>query len=268
MIVSDFSEEIANLTLAEKPNSLYKARNWKDRYEQDTTTTDSEEVDSDSGYSSPMHRRNQASNGTHPVSIVTYVPGAAGSSQAKPAAPYAFVTATGSAGPSMSYTSYPVPTHTAPYLHFTPAPPTVTVPNTSYQTVESHSTSPTRTKLKGQVVPSCVKTDPEEAGDATSSSGRRRRKRSRRRRRKTADGEDAGALSDAPSELHRAHSSSNVSRTSNDPLDSGLRFEDEEEFPDLIATVSSISAGTTQAAAGLSYSDILKSQVCCLTMLT
>ena len=33
----------------------------------DTTSTDSEEVDSDSGYSSPLHRRKQASSGTHPV---------------------------------------------------------------------------------------------------------------------------------------------------------------------------------------------------------
>ena len=33
----------------------------------DTTSTDSDEVDSDSGYSSPLHRRKQASSGTHPV---------------------------------------------------------------------------------------------------------------------------------------------------------------------------------------------------------
>ena len=62
----DFSDEIANLTLAEKPNALYKSsRSWMARY--DTTSTDSEEVDSDSGYSSPLHRRKQASSGTHPV---------------------------------------------------------------------------------------------------------------------------------------------------------------------------------------------------------
>ena len=66
MFSSDFSDEIANLTLAEKPNALYKSsRGWMSRY--DTTSTDSEEVDSDSGYSSPLHRRKQASSGTHPV---------------------------------------------------------------------------------------------------------------------------------------------------------------------------------------------------------
>lgn len=63
---SDFSDEIANLTLAERPNALYKSgRSWLARY--DTTSTDSEEVDSDSGYSSPLHRRKQAASSTHPV---------------------------------------------------------------------------------------------------------------------------------------------------------------------------------------------------------
>ena len=66
LLCTDFSDEIANLTLAEKPNALYKcSRSWKAHY--DTTSTDSEEVDSDSGYSSPLHRRKQASSGTHPV---------------------------------------------------------------------------------------------------------------------------------------------------------------------------------------------------------
>ncbi len=36
----------------------------------DTTSTDSEEVDSDSGYSSPLHRRKQAASGTHPPAVV------------------------------------------------------------------------------------------------------------------------------------------------------------------------------------------------------
>ena len=59
------------MTLTERPNALYqkdaKSRRgaWY-RYRQETST-DSEEVDSDSGYSSPLHRRNQMSNGTHPV---------------------------------------------------------------------------------------------------------------------------------------------------------------------------------------------------------
>ncbi len=76
--ILDFSDELANLTLAEKPNALYKSRSrsWLDRY--DTTSTDSEEVDSDSGYSSPLHRRNQASSGTHPAGMTPYLPATPG----------------------------------------------------------------------------------------------------------------------------------------------------------------------------------------------
>ena len=62
----DFCDDIANKTLAERPSSLFqkeRTRNWPELYQD--SSTDSEEVDSDSGYSSP--KRNQASSGTHPL---------------------------------------------------------------------------------------------------------------------------------------------------------------------------------------------------------
>lgn len=72
MSLADFADEIANLTLLEKPNGLYKkdkTHNWLQQYcQQDVgSTTEEEEVDSDSGYSSPLHRRNLASSGTQPA---------------------------------------------------------------------------------------------------------------------------------------------------------------------------------------------------------
>ena len=68
-LILDFSDEIANLTLLERPNTLYKDhRSWGDLYdeqeyessevEEDDEEEEEEEVDSDSGYSSPHHRKN------------------------------------------------------------------------------------------------------------------------------------------------------------------------------------------------------------------
>lgn len=66
-VQTDFSEEIANLTLSEKPSPLFgnkkRMRNHSNQWI--SNLTDSEEKDSDSGYSSPLHRRNLVSNGTH-----------------------------------------------------------------------------------------------------------------------------------------------------------------------------------------------------------
>ncbi|CAH1790315.1 unnamed protein product [Owenia fusiformis] len=79
-VQTDFSDEIASLTLVERPNSLYRSRRVRPRRKSAAhaaqydlnSTTDSEEVDSDSGYSSPLHRRNQVSNGT--TTSLTYTP--------------------------------------------------------------------------------------------------------------------------------------------------------------------------------------------------
>ena len=101
------------------------------------------------------------------------------------------------------------------------------------------------------------KTEPEE--DATSTSGKKKRRRNRRKKKHGA-GDDSGALSDEPMELHRAHSSSNVSRTSTVENDVGLHFEDEEEFPNLLSAATSGLTGASIAKQQKSYSDILKSQ--------
>ncbi|XP_064645784.1 selenocysteine insertion sequence-binding protein 2-like isoform X2 [Lineus longissimus] len=80
-IQTDFNDEIANLTLAERPNSLFqiktkqRARRKASNIPTNTSTDSEEEVDSDSGYSSPLHRRNLTSSGTHPVnSLLSIVP--------------------------------------------------------------------------------------------------------------------------------------------------------------------------------------------------
>ena len=68
-VLADFSDEIANKTLLEKPSTIYqeRPRSSKHRAYAAESTSDSE-VDSDSGYSSPMHRKHQAS-GTQSVPI-------------------------------------------------------------------------------------------------------------------------------------------------------------------------------------------------------
>ena len=73
VVVSDFSDAIANLTLIEHPNSLYNDhRSWHDHYEdQSYESSESEEVDSDSGYSSPLHRRNLNTTTTNAPSAPT-----------------------------------------------------------------------------------------------------------------------------------------------------------------------------------------------------
>lgn len=68
-VQTDFHADIADLTLCEKASTLYRRGQRKNKGSQPQVSTDSEEVDSDSGYSSPLHRRNLVSNGTHPVRI-------------------------------------------------------------------------------------------------------------------------------------------------------------------------------------------------------
>lgn len=68
-VFADFSPELENLTLSEKPSCLFcsfnKTRLRSHSNQWISNLTDSEEKDSDSGYSSPLHRRNLVSNGTH-----------------------------------------------------------------------------------------------------------------------------------------------------------------------------------------------------------
>ena len=96
--------------------------------------------------------------------------------------------------------------------------------------------------------------------DSETSSGKRRRHRSRRKNR-ASSGEDASALSDDPYSVHRAHSSSNVSRTSTTENDLTLHFDDEDEFPNLLSAAGGLPSSTNSQSSGpISYSDILKNQ--------
>ena len=106
-----------------------------------------------------------------------------------------------------------------------------------------------------------AKTEGEEDEDPSSTTTKPKRKRSRRRRRKT-DGsvERQGALSDGQCDLIRAHSSSNVSRTSTVENEI-LHFEDEDEFPNLLSAVGGLQSDGGQQLTPASYCDILKGQV-------
>jgi hypothetical protein len=266
IMFADFSDEIANQTLAERPNSLYKKgrrQAWWQQYQD--TSTESEEVDSDSGYSSPLHRRNQASNGTHPALGVTFIPPGLIGPDGSPymghgGSPYPYM----GQGPPPHFSHYPPgnPQMGPPYMQGFPVP----VPSggvhrhpLGYEHLGSSSGAPVKLSApSGQSVNKNNKTEPEEE-DALSASGKKKRRRNRRKKKKSST-DDTGALSDEPYELHNAHSSSNVSRTSYDP-DVDLHFEDEEEFPNLMsggATSSTLPAGASSST--LSYSDILKTR--------
>ncbi|KAK2167715.1 hypothetical protein LSH36_25g10000 [Paralvinella palmiformis] len=61
--------------------------------------------------------------------------------------------------------------------------------------------------------------------------------------------------------MHRAHSSSNVSRTSTTENDLTLHFDDEDEFPNLLSAAGGLPSSTNSQSSGpISYSDILKNQ--------
>lgn len=300
--IADFSDEVANLTLAEKPNSLYErrdaalARRCLHHAARDiTSTTDSEEVDSDSGYSSPMHRRNLQNHGTHPA--------AAGARGAIPGG----VPAVGAA-----------PTGVTPGGKFLPEPPRAFIPPhlsdsfTSFSNMAAAANSgavlasgygqchpllpppaqPSATLLAAPSVlntnaavssldfrhgsPSrgCTRTEPED--DELTSGLRKKKKKVKAKRKKNRSlcTEDVDALSDDPtgagaSGFLRTHSSSNVS--SLDPLcadpQQPLHFEDEDEFPDLLTAAATLNPGALNSPTSppvstmafvRSYSDILK----------
>lgn len=279
LTLSDFSDEIANLTLSERPSPLYRKdrpRNWL--YNQDSTT-DSEEVDSDSGYSSPMHRRNQTTNGTQSVCPgLPYLPTPGGympqdiinqhnmpfnpaylPPNIQPGYPYH----TSNSGITSNFGS-------APYRqNFVKGQTMSAMSGThlanSYDNVCTSASSSGGVVNKSQgstgaVSASSVKTEPEEE-EGNSSTGKKKRRRNRRKKKKDS-GDEVGALSDEPYDLRRANSSSNVSRTSTVDNDITLHFEDENEFPNLLSsTTSGLQSSMSSQQSPLSYSDILKSQV-------
>ena len=287
--ISDFSDEIANLTLAEKPCPLYQkdhhSRSWLQHYNQDSST-DSEEKDSDSGYSSPQHRRNQANNGTHPVVGITpyLIPGVPTTLGLQPPHP----------GPGLLpqppgiHTPF-VPTSLGPYNGYIQTgglvAPAISCYQHNYQSMPSEVTAPIHHSLppdKHNITALTMSSNPAslnamnasmgnpvvaqthgantEPEDSETSSGKRKRRRSRRKNR-TSSGDDVSALSDDPYSMHRAHSSSNVSRTSTTENDLTLHFDDEDEFPNLLSAAGGLPSSTNSQSSGpISYSDILKNQ--------
>ena len=301
MYLADFSDEIANLTLMERPSLLYQkdrslTRSWFQQCSQDSST-DSEEVDSDSGYSSPLHRRNQMSNGTHPIptgmAFLSYPPMASGQRNpvlidnklvtaynpymlANQAMHYAYanthtVPYTDNYGVQMMRAGYrlqvPGVMHLAPSAASAYSGSDATV-KTPVKSTPVKSTPVKSTPVKSMPKPKtepCKVQQPEETVEEKppvpqSPAPRKKRRRSRRKKKKSAgdDNDDVDALSDEPIDLHRTLSSSNVSRSSTLENEDTLHFEDEEEFPDLLSASGCGARGSSTTV--LSYSDILKSQ--------
>ena len=195
--LSDFSEEVANLTLSEKPSSLFgskkRIRNHSNQWI--SNLTDSEEKDSDSGYSSPLHRRNLVSNGTH-------------------AAPDRLVSCTEPAVPlaqpvGFSYAAIAQrPAKTVHRFVTTPAVSSNNVPVQEQAASESKNLEP-------------------KPGEEN---GKKKRKRNRRKKKKEGDSSKGGNLS-SPGQTQGSSLSNSVSMD-----DIVLHYEDEEEFPELSAT--------------------------------
>lgn len=197
-VQTDFSEEVANLTLSEKPSSLFgskkRIRNHSNQWI--TNLTDSEEKDSDSGYSSPLHRRNLVSNGTHaaPDRLV---------SCAEPAVPLAQPV-------GFSYAAIAQrPTKTVHRFAPTPAVSSNKVPVQELATSESKNLDP-------------------KPGEEN---GKKKRKRNRRKKKKDGDSNKGGNLS-SPGQTQGSSLSNSVSMD-----DMVLYYEDEEEFPELSSTI-------------------------------
>ena len=207
----------------------------------DNTSTDSEAVDSDSGYSSPLHRRNQISNGTHTGSSVNSAAKAPSGHQLQ----------------GVAYSSAPVDRSRNAPLSYAGI--------TSYG-IGGGGDGPSKSSYANNYQETISQTQvaPHDAPGEGLDGKKKKRRRSRRKKRKSISGEDVAALSDEPRELlSRAPSSGNISRTSNDctsaPDPTGLHFEDEDEFPDLLSSASALHHGIPrQSSSIVSYSEAVK----------
>lgn len=233
LLYSDFSDEFANLTLSERPNALYSwtvtKRLMKSTGSQPNPSTDSEEVDSDSGYSSPLHRRNLVSNGTHAVSRTLM-------NACLMAPPPDTITTT------QPLITYALVAQKSPSHKASATPPPSQSNSVCDNKTRSSSQSPHTSRANS------------ECEDGQKEGKKKRRRNRRRKRKKSKDGEDTGCLSDAPSGMGRTFSSSNVSRTS----EGTLHFEDEAEFPELGVTSGGGEKQPAAQSTVFSYSDILK----------
>ena len=251
VFTSDFPDAWANLTLSDKPNSLYKHSRGRLRQVDLSLTSDSEEVDSDSGYSSPLHRRNVRSNGTHPV--------CAAERDASAAVNLEMSSAPQNAPVKLSYANVAQNSPSLQRKHLSDTSVNSKRPETTEicdnrgsrhppGVVSPDRTSISRSERKSEIRDQTIAEN--DTADVNGDEKKKQRRRNRRRKKKNKDDDDT--QSDGLSITGRTFSSSNLSRTS----DVTLYFEDEDEFPCLLHTNAS---GRNQGnGATLSYSQATK----------
>ena len=292
----DFSDEIANLTLLEKPNGLYKkdkTRNWLQQYCQPDpeSTTESEEIDSDSGYSSPLHRRNLASNGTQPaqgfippiaipsgVSIgngMSFIPGhhPVNPMNAFTTGGYAYDVASmpvhSSAFNSVSLPmQLPLPScipqvhsYAAAAAHFSassavnaaiPHNPTSMSRNTSARSPSKDSKISTKDADKDRASSATKIANADNSGKNTPAQAKKKQKKRNKPRKKASNDQDDEVLSDDAQGLYRVNSTGSLNNSAENKM---LQFED-DDFPALFNAASGLNGGLTGSS---SYSEALKS---------
>ncbi|XP_074661442.1 uncharacterized protein LOC141914067 [Tubulanus polymorphus] len=281
-IQTDFPDEIANLTLADYPNrgssrdDKITTSATKYRRSKGETSTEEEEVDSDSGYSSPLHRRNQISNGTHavPLDVLDSTRDAPVSVRSS------YESAIFSMSVGESETSFEITTGVTPpsvaARRVSSEPPVAPTPLTYAQLVAKPPPKPAvhdMTNIPPDGVISGNNTDTgacdevaPPGGDPNSGVTKKRRRR-RGRRKKKGDDSEADTKTDAGEDGLKVAADPAVDRWGlNTVVAPTLHFEDEGEFPDLLASNETPSAGHGGATAAqnggghthFSYSDMLK----------
>ncbi|XP_014779717.1 selenocysteine insertion sequence-binding protein 2-like isoform X1 [Octopus bimaculoides] len=235
-VQTDFSAELENLTLSERPSSLFSFNKTRIRSHSNqwiSNLTDSEEKDSDSGYSSPLHRRNVVSNGTH-VAPERLVP-----NTKQPPPPPAIATT-----PTTTTTTTPPPP---------PPPPTTTQPTSfSYAAIAQR---PAKSTLRNDypvggavAIPSveCSTSDNKNLEPkSVEEVGKKRQKQNRRKKKKDRD-VSKGSNFSSPGQTPRSGLSNSVSMD-----DMVIQDEDFCELPSNKEPVAS-------SAPRMKYCDILK----------
>ncbi|KAJ8311671.1 hypothetical protein KUTeg_011026 [Tegillarca granosa] len=218
-VQTDFPEKIANLTLIQQSSPLFINSHRNVRKQKRLSDSNESEVDSDSGYSSPLHKRNQVSNGTQPIESMTFVSSARKTLSAQNAVP-----------PSSS-----VPQQKLSYASIAQRSPSQTNSvkhdtnirndscdikyiqhnNIAFSVIKEKDVKrETPTKLEN-------KNDKKDLIEGVDGEIKKKRKRNRKRKKKKKNGEEN-------EEMDMASSSKQ---------DVELHFEDDEEFPDLSGVV-------------------------------
>lgn len=250
----DFEDNLAKLRLKEKPNSLYKNFPHRTKELKGGDFSLSEEVDSDSGYSSPLHRRNMVSNGTEPLdpqqietnSLV--VTGSIQTSQNTVPQSRLSYAAIAQKAPVARH----VVSHTSPVKN-------EEVKNSAKVKTKNRTGTKSDKGSCENIVASKSGNLERTRNDSKSETGlngeekqKKKRKRVRKRRKKgetTGESESAGGSSKPPGQ--------DDGTPDVVAMENVLHFEDEEEFPDLVSTNPS-TRESTSGFTPMSFSDILK----------